>query len=129
MSYAAATSAYREMEVLSASPSQLVLIVYDYLLVQLRRTEIAIQTNKVELRSQSLTNCWNALAELMCGLDMERGGSLAVQLRSLYAFFSAELIDVGRTSDRKRLASVTAQVGELRDAFARTGETHAASAA
>jgi flagellar protein FliS len=129
MSYASATSVYREMEVLSASPGQLVLIVYDYLLVHLRRTEIAIQTNKIELRSESLTKCWSALAELMCGLDMERGGAIAEQLRSLYSFFSAELIDVGRTSDRARLGRITQQVGELRDAFAHITETRSASAA
>ena len=56
-------------------------------------------------------------------------GPLAKQLNSLYNFFLGELIDIGRYSDRKRLARISVQVGELRTAFAEISTRHAASAA
>ena len=129
MSYADATSAYRQMEILSASPGQLVVIIYDYLLVQLRRIDIAIENGDVELRAEAMGRCNAALTELMGGLDLDRGAQLSTQLRSLYAFFLGELIDISRYSDRKRLARISTQVGELRTAFSQIAARPAASAA
>jgi flagellar secretion chaperone FliS len=129
MSYAAATSAYRDMEVLSAPPGKLVVIVYDFLLVNLRRTGIAIDTANAELFSVSIGKSQDAIAELMGGLDMERGGKIANDLRALYAFFLSSLIDVVRTKDRRLLTRITAQVTDLRDAFAHIASTQIASAA
>ena len=53
MSYTSASSAYRDIEVLSAPPGRLVVIVFDFLIVHLRRTSIAIEMGNVELRSES----------------------------------------------------------------------------
>lgn len=129
MTYAAASSTYREMEVLSATPGRLVVIIYDYLLVHLKRASIAVETKNVELRGESLNKAQLAVAELMGGLDMERGGEMSRQLASLYSFFLASLIDVGRRNDAKLLARITHQVSELRSAFAEISVTQAASAA
>jgi flagellar biosynthetic protein FliS len=116
MSYAAATSAYRDMKEFSAPPGRLV--VYDFLLANLRRTGIAIDTNNVELFSASIGKSQEALAELMDEIDMERGGRTERETGALYAFFISSLIDVGSTKDRMLLSRITAQVTELRDEFA-----------
>ncbi len=129
MSYGSASAAYRDMEVLSAPPGRLVVIVYDFLLVHLRRTAIAIDMNNVELRSESLGKAQAALAELMGDLDLERGGEIGKQLSGLYAFFIRSLIEVGQTKDRQLLGRITGQVTELRDAFAQISVTASASAA
>ncbi len=129
MSYSDASSAYRQMEVFSASPGQLVVMVYDYLLVQLARIDIALDTKDIELRSVAIGRANAAIAELVSGLDLERGGPLSKQLSGLYSFFLGELIDIGRYSDRQRLARIREQVGELRTAFAEISTRPAASAA
>jgi flagellar protein FliS len=128
MSYTA-QAAYRDMEVLSASPGRLVVIVYDFLLVNLRRTGIAIDTNKPELFSTSLGKSQDALAELLGELDLERGGQIASELAALYGFFLASLIDVAKTKDRQLLARITTQVTVLRDAFAEIAAAQPANAA
>jgi flagellar protein FliS len=130
MSYAAASSsAYRDMEVLSATPGRLVVIVYDYLIVSLRRAAIAIDTNNVELRIESLGRSRDALCELMGGLDMEKGGKIAKDLSGLYTFFMAELVDIGMAPDAKKLARIAAQVTDLREAFAQITASPAMSTA
>ena len=129
MSYGSVSSAYRDIEVLSAPPGRLVVIVYDFLIVHLRRTAIAIDMNNVELRSESLGKCQDALAELMGNLDMARGGAIAGQLSGLYAFFIKSLIDVAQTNDRRLLDTISKQVTELRDAFAQITVMSSASAA
>jgi flagellar protein FliS len=129
MSYADASSAYRQMEVFSASPGQLVVMVYDYLLVQLARADIALDTKDLELRAVALSRANAAITELVGGLDLDRGGPLSRQLGGLYSFFLGELIDIGRYADRDRLARIRVQVEELRAAFAEISTRPAASAA
>ncbi|MEO8562956.1 MAG: flagellar export chaperone FliS [bacterium] len=128
MSYVAQT-AYRDMEVLSASPGRLVVIVYDFLLVHLRRAGIAIDTANAQLLTVSLHKSQDAVAELMGELDMERGGQIARELAALYAFFLRSLLDLSATKDRHLLTRVTAQVNELRDAFAEIAVSQTATAA
>ncbi|CAN5240743.1 N/A [soil metagenome] len=129
MSFTTATSTYRQMEVYSASPAQLVVIVYDYLLLQLRRIDLAIEGEKVELRSDAVGRANAAIVELVGGLNLERGGEIGKQLSGLYTYFLAELIDIGRYSDRTRLSRLTAQVSDLREAFADIAVRPTASAA
>ena len=129
MSYAKATSAYQQIEVLSASPAQLVVIVYDYLLVQLCRAARGIETSDIELRGDALARANAAITELLNGLDTERGGAIGQQLRSLYMFYLGELIDIGRRNDLKLLNRIRAQVSDLRGAFAEVAAHPNASAA
>lgn len=117
MTYAAAT-AYRDQEVLSASPERLVLIVFDFLLLQLRRAVVASQARQVEARIEAVGRARAAVGELLATLNVEEGGALARQLSGLYAFFMTELIELGTRDDPRRLERIAALVLELRSAFA-----------
>jgi len=129
MSYAAATSSYRDMEVLSAPPGRLVVIVYDFLLVNLRRAGIAIDSDNTTLFSVSICKAEDALAELMGGIDRVRGGSVADELVALYSFFLGALFDMRGRTDRALLTRIISQVTVLRDAFAEIATTPNANAA
>lgn len=129
MTHAAAPSTCREMDVSSASPERLGTNVYDFLLVNLRRAGIAIDTNNVELVSASVGTSQEVLAELMGAPDMEQGVQIARELGAPYAFFIGSLIGIARRKDRRRLSRITAEVTELRDASAQVSTTRAANAA
>lgn len=128
MSYAA-TSAYRDMEVLSASPGRLVVIVFDFLIVNLRRSRIAIDTGNAALLSASIAKSQDALVELLGGLDLENGGKVATGLAALYGFFLRTLIDVATSKDGRVLDRIITQVTDLRDAFAQISAVQSAHAA
>lgn len=119
MSYATHATAYREMEILSASPEQLVVILFDQLLINLRRARMAIDAGKVEMRLPPLQKSREIVSELLATLDHEKGGAIAANLSGLYAFMLGELVEQGMKPEVTRLDRVTAMVGELRDAFAR----------
>lgn len=133
MSYAApghAAARYQEMEVMAATPGQLVVVVYDHLLVSLRRARIAMERGDVEGRVTQLDKVRAAIGELLATLDFDRGGDIARQLSALYAFFLSELTDLGTRADVERLDRISAMVQELRDAFAQiAGTAHSAPAA
>jgi len=117
MSYASQTSSYREMEIHSASPERLLVIVFEQLVVNLERGRIAMERQDVELRVTSLRRARGLVAELLSTLDFEQGGPLAVELADLYQFLLAELVDVGKRGDLRTMRKLVNIATQLRDGF------------
>jgi len=117
MSYAARTASYREMEVLSASPERLVVMLFDHLAVQLQRAKIAVEREDVVLRTQSLGKARAIVSELLSTLDFDKGGAIAQELSRIYTFMLDEMVDVGMRRDVARLGKLSFIAGELRDGF------------
>jgi len=108
---------YKEMEVLSATPGELVVIVYDHLLASLLRARVAIAAGDHEARIESFAKARDAVGELLATLDRAKGGAVAGQLGGLYTFFLRELAALGIDPAVDRLDRVTSMVRELREAF------------
>jgi flagellar protein FliS len=108
---------YKEMEVLSATPGELVVLVYDHLLTSLLRARAAIVAGDHEARLAEFARARDAVGELLATLDRQRGGAVAGQLGGLYTFFLRELTSLGIDPAVDRLDRVTTMVRELREAF------------
>lgn len=122
MSYQTAASAYREAEVLSASPARLLIITFDFLLAQLTRARVGIESGRSDVTLPALDKSRQAVGELLSSIDPAQGGEIAHRLASLYVFVLAELVEIGRSPDATRLERNTRLIRELRDAFAMAGE-------
>jgi flagellar secretion chaperone FliS len=123
MSYATSrTSSYREMEVLSASPGRLLVMLFDHLVVQLQRAKIAIERDDIALRTQALGKARAIVSELLATLDFEKGGSIALELSVIYTSMLDEMVDVGMRKDVVRLGKLAFIAAELRDGFAGAAE-------
>ena len=128
MSYSRQATRYRETEVLTATPGQLVVLLYDHLLLSLRRARVAMEARDADAQSECLDKARNVLTELLVTLDRDRGGEVAVNLAALYSFLLGELVQVGIRGDVARLDRVSHMIGELRDAFAQVAATPMAAA-
>jgi len=111
--YGSRETAYRDVEVLSSSPERVILLLYDRLLVSLKRGAHCIRSKDVEGKHESLGRAKDILYELMGSLDHDRGGQLASRLASLYAFWVREITEAGRALDESRLTRVSGMVAEL----------------
>ena len=109
---------YREAEILSATPGQLVVLLYDHLLVNLTRIHHLSGAEHLSARSDTLEKCRAVITELRVTLDEGRGGELAERLASLYQFILSELTVMGIKPNLARLDRVIRIVQDLRDAFA-----------
>ncbi len=125
MSYANAAAIYRKQEILSASPERLVVIIFDHLLVNLRRARVGMETRNHELRGEALGKAGDAVMELLVSTDTDRGGTLAVQLRSIYTFVNNELLGMAARPDVVKLDHIATIMLGLRDAFATVVENTA----
>ena len=118
MSYASAAVAYRERDVLTAAPGRLVVMVFDHLLVNLRRARFAMEANNIELRTESIAKAREAAMELLVTTDVDRGGAIANNLRAIYVYLVRELIALGSRTDVAKVDGFIRIVTDLRDAFA-----------
>lgn len=112
-----AASAYREREVLTASPARLVVMVYDHVLANLHRARVAGQHENLAARLEALTNARAGIRELLGTLNLEKGGALGTNLQAIYGFVHTQLMDEVKRPDAKRLARITTIVSDLRNAF------------
>lgn len=122
MSYPTQGAQYREMQILTASPARLVVLMYEHLEVTMRRARLAIANGQVDQRVQLLGKARAILSELLGTLDFEKGGAIATDLSALYSFLLAELVDVGQRRDAVRLDRLIAIVHTLGEGFTGAAE-------
>ena len=110
--------AYRENTVLSASPAQLVVMLYDGAQRFLRQATVAMQAHEIERAHNALRRVELILAHLDGVLDHDQDARLAAQLSSVYQFCLAHLQRARFEQDVGRLEEVAGLLGELRQSWA-----------
>lgn len=116
--YAAQASRYRDAELASASPGQLVVLLFDKCVLTVRRAQAALAAGDIPARTAHICAAADMIAELRGSLDFEVGGDISRQLDALYAYSLRELFAANRAQDPAKLASVLHVMSELRDGFA-----------
>lgn len=106
------------MQVMSASPARLTVMLFEHLEVVMRRAQLAIGAGQVEQRVENLTKARAILSELLGTLNLDLGGQIAVELSMLYGFLLSELVDVGVRQDVERLGRLIGIVSTLGSGFA-----------
>lgn len=122
MSYAGQTARYLENEVLTRSPEWLVPLLYEHLLVNLRRAALHGEVGDREARADCLDRASSILGELLVSLDRDGGSEFADRLSGLYAYFAIELLELHRSDDAERLGKLIELITELHEAWVAAAE-------
>jgi flagellar protein FliS len=112
-----AHNAYRESAVLTATPEQLVVMLYDGAHRFLRQSAIAMRDGRVALAGEKLRRAEAIIDELLATLDMSVG-EVAERLQALYVFFKEHLSSARLEQDASKVEDVARFMGELRSAWA-----------
>lgn len=115
--------AYRDTAVLTASPGQLVLMLYDGALKSMGIAKAALERPKsdfrrIEVINSHLIKAHRILAELQGNLNMAEGGEVARNLHGLYGYHMRRLFEANMKKSAGPLIEVEGLVRELRDAWA-----------
>ncbi|MEK9502535.1 flagellar export chaperone FliS [Gaopeijia maritima] len=104
---------YQNSRVVGARRENLVVLLYERLLADLRGAVVAIEEGNIEIKAQRLDHALDILFELLGTLDHDSGGEIAGRLSSLYSFFIAEINVVSRTLETPRLERIITMIDGL----------------
>jgi flagellar protein FliS len=114
--YAPAPNAYRESAVLTATPEQLVVMLYDGANRFLTQSAIAMRDSRVALAGEKLGRAERIIDELLATLDLSVG-EIAERLQALYLFFKEHLMAARLNQDADKVDEVARLMRELRSAW------------
>lgn len=77
---------YLEKMVMTASPAKLVQMLYEKAIEVLKEAEKLLEEKKFVEFSEKITRAQDIITELNLSLDMEKGGTIAQNLRALYNY-------------------------------------------
>ncbi len=116
-------SAYKETSIRTASPGQLVLMLYAEAIRQcdlasgLMGTAGKKDPGLIERINCAVIRAQDIVTELMASLDFEAAPEISNNLFSLYSFFNRELTEANIAKDVARVKAVRNMLEELRGAW------------
>lgn len=114
---------YRANAVLTASPGQLVLMLYDgtlkaLALAQQAFSEPTTEPRRIENINRHLLKAQAIITELQSGLNLEVGGEFAQTMNRLYDYHNRRLFEANLKKEVAPIIEVERLLRELRDAWA-----------
>lgn len=110
-------SKYMTQQVMTASPAQLVFMLYDRAILSLREAIMAIEMGEIERRWKANNRAIEILTHLWSTLDTENGGEIAKNLDSLLPFITRQLAQVDLKNDPVPAEEAIKLLEPLRDAW------------
>ncbi len=86
-------STYRQTQVQSRTPLELVVMLYDGALKFLHLTRNAIERRDLHARRAASSRALAIISELQSTLNLEAGGEIALRLDELYGFVNLRILD------------------------------------
>lgn len=108
---------YKQNQINTASPKELVVLLYEGCIKKIRLAELALEDNRLDLVNENLLKAQDIITELLVTLDMEQGGEIAQNLASLYNFFLSELANANINKDSEKMLNIRGQLSELLDTW------------
>lgn len=106
-----------EAKAATASPYELVLVLFDGLLDELARTRGHIEAKRYQEKGRSLEKCMNIINGLNSALDYDNGGEVVQGLSRLYDYCIYRLSDVSVSLSLEGLDEVVKLLGVIREGW------------
>ncbi|CQH57204.1 flagellar protein FliS [Yersinia enterocolitica] len=114
-----------ESGVMSASPHQLIVMLFDGAQSALVRARILMNQGDIPAKGAALSKAINIIENgLSAGLDMEKGGELAENLSALYDYMSRRLLHANLHNDEQAITEVLALLENIADAWRQIGPNY-----
>jgi flagellar protein FliS len=114
----ASPQAYREAAALTASPAQLVVMLYDGVERFLRQAEVVMGEGDVVRCNDRLQRAEAIIDELLSTLDKEQGGQVAERLEGIYVFCKRLMLEARLEHAPAKLETARRFMRELRESWA-----------
>jgi flagellar protein FliS len=106
-------TAYLESRILSASPLELINILYEHATIEIQEARQSLARGDVAARSRSISKAIAIIGELRSSLDHEAGGEIASNLGRLYRYMCVRLTAGNLNQSDAPLAEVERLLGSV----------------
>jgi len=110
-----------DLSVRSASPLELIVILYDGAIHAIQRAGMFLQQGDIAGKSEQIAKASNIVSELAGVLDASHG-EVAQNLRGLYGYIALQLLQGNLHNRREQLDVARALLVDLRDAWSELSE-------
>jgi flagellar protein FliS len=121
--YNNAAKTYQQANFLTADPMKLVLMCYEGAVGNLKLAVTAYEAKDYETKARALQKAIDIIYELNASLDMEKGGAIAANLRTLYTYMSRILTEADLKKDLGMFNKVIDMLEELESAWKNTASS------
>ncbi|EST10656.1 flagellar export chaperone FliS [Sporolactobacillus laevolacticus] len=112
---ASAYKTYQQNSILTATPGELTLMLYNGCIKFIRQAKIAITEKNIEDKNKYLQKAQDIIRELMVTLDQKQ--QVAQSMMQMYDYMNRRLIEANIKNDLKILNEVEGLVTEFRDTW------------
>jgi flagellar protein FliS len=109
--------AYRENSVRGATPIELVVILFEAALDDMRRAASCTEPSEIEERAVTIRHAMLILQQLQGTLDFEKGGLVARQFEQFYNLIRAKLLEAQLRNSPELMQQPIRFMSEVRDCW------------
>jgi len=106
---------YQEQSVMTASPGELTLMLYNGCIKFINQAKLFIEQKNIEKANNAIIRAQDIIQELMVTLNMDY--EISNNLYALYDYMNRRLIDANISKDNRVLDEVLSLVSELKDTW------------
>lgn len=130
MSYSRGVGAYAkvgiETSVMSASPHQLIVMLFDGAKMAIRTARLHMSNGNITEKGKAISRALDIITQgLMAGLDREKGGQIAENLAMLYEYIGNLLLQASLHNDTGKLDEAERLLTDIDSAWREIGQTAA----
>src|SRR3990172_12139466 len=122
--YHNATRSYVQANYLTANPMKLVLMCYEGAISNLKLAHDSYLNKEYEAKGRALQKALDIIHELNASLDMNKGGEIAANLRSLYMYMTKALMEADLKKDLAIFGKVIKMLEELEGEWKEVARTY-----
>ena len=115
-------NAYKKASVNTLDQNKLIIMIYDGAIKNANFSVQYMESGEIEKVHDSLIKTKNIVTELLATLNMEQGGEIAKNLKSLYSYMFSQLIEANMEKKSEPVLTVIDLLKELRGAWVQIKE-------
>ena len=110
-------NAYQETTVLTQNKGRIIVMLYDGAVKFLKQAIQNLEAKDYVAKGRNIAKAQDIILELNTVLDMQAGGEVAQNLRSLYNFMNKQLTQANTKSDARMIREVISLLEELNQSW------------
>ena len=115
-------NAYKKASVNTLDQNKLIIMLYDGAIKNANFAVQYMESGEIEKVHESLIKTKNIVTELLAPLNMDQGGEIAKNLKSLYSYMFSQLIEANMEKKSEPVLTVIDLLKELRGAWVQIKE-------